>query len=88
MVHDGHMDQYDVAVVITNDSDLQNAMRTVRDDLKKIVGLICPADTPSVWLNEVASFSKSITNRDLRESQFPTTLRDGQGTFRRPKRWD
>ena len=39
---DGFRDRYDLAVVISNDSDLTEPVRFVREDLNKPVGVLNP----------------------------------------------
>ena len=87
LIHDGHQDDFDVAVVISNDSDLLEPIRIVRRELEKPVGVISPHKSPSVVLRKEATFVKTIRKGALAGSQFPHTLTDANGTFRSPPDW-
>ena len=90
---DGFRDRYEVAAVITNDSDLTTPIKMVRDELRKTVGILNPhmnnpQSQPSVELRRAASFFKPISDDALAASQFPDELTDASGkTFRRPMNW-
>jgi uncharacterized LabA/DUF88 family protein len=89
---DGFRNRYDVAAVITNDSDLTTPIRMVREELRKTVGILNPhmknpRSSPSVELKKVASFFKPIHDTALASSQFPDEIQDATGTFRRPDSW-
>jgi hypothetical protein len=87
LVHDGHRGKYDVAILVTNDSDLIEAVRIVRSDLGLPVGILCPYRRPSVGLSHHATFVKPIRTGVLASSQFPATLHDAKGQFTKPARW-
>lgn len=87
LVHDGHRGDYEAAVLITNDSDLREAMRIVRQDMGRVVGLLCPHSKPSRELLQYASFFKVIRPGVLALSQFPPTLTDAKGEFPKPDSW-
>lgn len=87
MVHDGHLGLYDMAVIVSNDSDLLEPVRIVRNELKKPVGMLCPHKHPSFTLKSHTNFMKPIRQGVLRDSQFPTTMRDSIGTFSKPNSW-
>jgi hypothetical protein len=88
LLHDGHMGKYQLAVVITNDSDLLEPIRVVRRELGLDVGLINPySKHPSKVLTTEAKFVKKIRKGLLSKSQFPNTLHDVNGTFHKPPTW-
>jgi hypothetical protein len=87
LLHDAHMGRFDVAVVVSNDSDLLEPIRIVRQELKKTVGLLNPHPNPSRALLPHIDFIKQIRPGVLRASQFPTTLTDIHGTFTKPAIW-
>ena len=87
MVHDGHQGLYDVAVIVSNDSDLLEPVRIVRYELGKPVGMICPHKHPSFALQRYTSFMKQIRQGVLRDSQFPATMKDSVGMFSKPSSW-
>ena len=88
MVNDGHEGRYEVAILISNDSDLVEPVRIVRNELKLPVGILNPfVLTPSYDLNRNATFVKPIRTGVLFASQFPPTLKDTNGTFHKPPTW-
>lgn len=85
---DGFRNEYDVAAVITNDSDLTEPIRVVRDELKKTVGVLEPcADRVSKDLQRVSSFYKQIRHGALAASLFTPQLTDAKGSFHKPIGW-
>jgi len=85
---DGFGDDYDAAVVISNDSDLVLPIEVVRGDLGREVGVVNPhPKTPSWALRNAASFYRPLRERALRESQFPEVMEDAAGIFRKPDTW-
>lgn len=87
LLNDAHKGEFDLAVMITNDSDLLEPMRIVREELKLPVGIINPQKKPSWSLRSQASFIKPVRGWALKDSQFPATLKDANGTFTKPISW-
>jgi len=87
LVHHAHTDDYDTAVVISNDSDLVPPIRIVCKELGKQVGLVSPHKRPSVTLLAEVDFVKHIRRGALKASQFPDTLTDARGEFHKPASW-
>ena len=87
LLHDAHMGRFDVGVVVSNDSDLLEPIRIVRGQLGKTVGILNPHPNPSRALLPHTDFIKPIRAGVLAASQFPTTMRDGTGTFTKPAAW-
>ncbi len=89
LIHDGHLGRYEQAVVITNDSDLAEPMRIVRDELKLPIGVLYPSKYLNPQLQSVVSphFAKPIRQGVLKVSQFPDLLKDSTGTFHKPDSW-
>ncbi len=87
MINDGYKGLYDTAVMVTNDSDLVEAIRIVKNELGKSVGILNPQKHPSKILIKHATFIKQIRPGTLSASQFPVTLSDQKGTFVKPKEW-
>lgn len=88
LVRDAFTDRFDVAVVVTNDSDLVEPIRIVVQEAGKRVGLLVPVKYPNQSLMNVSSFYLHIRTGHLRQSQFPDTvvLADGR-TITRPASW-
>jgi len=87
MLNDAYQNRYDVAVIVSNDSDLAEAIRIVTKELGKRVGVLNPHRHPSRTLLAHATFFKTIRKGVLRVSQFPPTLRDKHGAFHKPAIW-
>ena len=88
LVHDAHLGQYDAAIVVSNDSDLVEAIRIVRREIGKPVFVFYPhSNNPSDELRRVASRFKGITVTHLSNSLFPPTLTDVRGSFSKPPTW-
>lgn len=87
MINDGYKGLYDSAVMVTNDSDLVEAIRIVKSELGKSVGILNPQKHPSSRLMKHGTFLKQIRTGTLKASQFPTILKDAKGTFSKPKEW-
>ena len=83
---DGYGGDYDCAVVVSNDSDLVEPIRIVRNDLKKTVVVLSPhRRQPAQALKKTASLFRTIRQHALQRSQFPAVLRDARGlTIRKP----
>ena len=77
----------DIAVVMSNDSDLAFPIEHVKRYLGKTVGIINPHKRPSRELLAIASFFKSIRPSVLASCQFPEKLIDGLGEFHKPPIW-
>jgi uncharacterized LabA/DUF88 family protein len=87
LLHDAHRRQFDVAVVVTNDSDLCEPIRLVRKELGVPVGVVYPGVNLSRQLQPLASFVRPIRKHVLAQSQFPPQLTDSVGTFHKPAVW-
>lgn len=87
ILNDAWLDQYDCAVIISNDSDLAEALRLVRKQSKKMIGLISPIikGHPSMELKAQAHFVKRIREGVLRDSQLPTLIPGT--TIQKPFSW-
>ena len=86
LVNDSWLDAYDCGVVVSNDSDLAEAMRLVREQHGKRIGLVTPrTGRPSQQLKKHASFARHIRTNGLRHSQLPDPI---PGTnIRKPAPW-
>src|SRR5690606_24450162 len=82
-----HEEQYDCAVVISNDSDPVAPIRIVKERLGRKIGLINPHKHPSKTLKPCATFFKQIRERALAQSQFPPLMSDAVGPFTKPPGW-
>jgi hypothetical protein len=88
LVHDAHLGAFEVAVVITNDSDLAEPVRIVTTELVLPVGVVNPRQSRvSFRLQKWASFTRELRPWMLAQAQFPTTLADKTGEISKPIRW-
>jgi len=88
LVHDAHLGRFDAAVLVSNDSDLAEAVRIVCKDLGKPVHIFRPSNTrPNYKLQSVATSFNNIDVRHLNTSQLPATLSDARGLFTKPPTW-
>ena len=87
MLHDAFRRAFDIAVLITNDSDLVEPVRMVKSSLGIPVGVLNPHRYHSRELRQYATFMKRIRQADLLASQFPAMLTDQRGTFHKPTGW-
>jgi hypothetical protein len=78
-------------VVISNDSDLKEPVRLVREELNAPVGVLNPHGNRSWALSPKqlprGSFYKPIRRAALRASQFPTQVPDAHGIVHKPTSW-
>lgn len=87
MLNDAWRDKYNCAVLISNDSDLAEGMRLVKEQNHKMIGLITPDDNkpPARDLKELADFFKRIRKGILENSQLPETIPGT--TIKKPETW-
>ena len=75
LLNDAWLDDYDCAVVVTNDSDIAEGMRLVKKHKRKWIGLVTPGTShPSRELMAHADFSRRIQKRALRKNQLPSPI--------------
>ena len=86
LLNDAWLDQYDCAVVVSNDSDLAESMRLVRERGGKLIGLLTPGlSNPSFQLKSHSDFARHIRPGALANSQLPNPI---PGTkIRKPATW-
>jgi len=88
LIADGFRGRYEVAVVVSKDTDLREPIRIVKEELGLPVGLICPDGDVPKGLRQVASFIRHITKPDLANSQFPDPVIGPLGKkIRKPPHW-
>ena len=99
LLNDAYKKDYEVAIVVSNDSDLAEAIRIVTQDLNLKVGVVFPTGAidshtgkrhtarRSRRLHQYATFIGEIRSGGLSRNQLPNTLTDASGTFHRPPEW-
>jgi len=85
LVADGYENAYDAAVVVSDDSDLVEAIRIVRR-LRKHVTVLSPSGR-AYEMKRAATRYRAIDPAVLSQSQFPPVMRDAQGRFYKPANW-
>jgi len=88
IINDGYKGKYEMAVIISNDSDLVEPARIITMELKLPVVVVSPFRNNTFELKKIASFVKQIRNGVLLESQFSETLTDKIGDFTKPESWN
>ena len=84
---DGFLNKYEVAAVITNDSDLKLPIEMVKTVLKNTVGVICPHEKPSKELIKSAGFFKTVKPSTYIECQFTDKISFNGRVIHKPKTW-
>lgn len=87
MLHDAYEDRYDLAVLVSNDSDLSEPLRIIRNKMHKQVGILNPHKRSSRELRKFANFNKTIRRGAIMACQLPQTMTDANGTFHKPDDW-
>ena len=86
LLNDSWLDAYDCGVVVSNDSEVAEAMRLVRAQHGKRIGLVTPGPRrPSQQLKKHSDFARHIQTNGLQRSQLPDPI---PGTnIREPAAW-
>ena len=77
----------EMAIVLTNDTDLVEPIRLARADLGLHLALLSPSDSPARSLRGTVDVVKKLRHGPLRASQLPDLLRDSRGEIHRPRLW-
>lgn len=83
---DAYGDDFEAAVVVTDDSDLAEPINIVRRRLKHHVTVLSPRGQ-SRTLSLSATRFRQISAANLKASQFPPILMDKNGIITRPATW-
>lgn len=86
LVRDAYLNRFDVALVLSNDTDLVEPVRIVTQEVGKQVGLIAPCrqrhggpPIPSPSLRAVGSFVLYVDDHHLAAAQFPDPVMRAKG---------
>ena len=87
LLRDAFMGHCGTAVVVSNDSDLREAVRIARADAGIKVGIINPH--PARYRSQLlrGTFFKQLRPNVLAQCQLRPALRDNRGIIRRPSAW-
>ncbi len=88
LIHDAHLSRFEAALVVSDDSDLHEAVRIVRGEVKKPVIVASPhSERPSVRLKKVSSRFIVLDQTMLPGHLLPSPLKDANGEFNKPATW-
>ncbi len=87
LVNDAWKDRCDCAFLISNDSDLEEALVIAKKECNKQIAVANPSKNyPTRILSRNADFKVSITIDDLKQAQLPINI---PGTnFSKPRKWN
>jgi uncharacterized LabA/DUF88 family protein len=84
---DAYRSDCDVAVIVSNDSDLVFPIEHIKRHLGKVIGILNPHPLPSRELFPLANFYKQIRQKAVASCLFASELVDSQGKFHKPASW-
>lgn len=89
LIHDAWRDLFDVALVLSQDTDLIEPVRIVRDEIRKPLGVVILDGKAPGQLARYGSFVRHITPARLAAAQFPDTMPFGRKGkhVQRPVEW-
>ena len=87
LLMDGFEQKYEVAIIVSNDSDLLEPIRMVRGRLGLKVGIFNPYRRTARDLQGEADFYRQVRQGPLSACQFPPVLSDSNGTITKPEGW-
>ena len=77
----------EVAIVFSNDADLKEPINVAKNKLGIAVGVVNPQQPSKRSLDLEPSFFKQLRKGPVAACQFPETMTDDRGTFRKPAAW-
>ncbi len=87
LLRDAFQRQCDTAVVISNDSDLAEAVRLARTDGSVKVGVVNPHPARHRSARLQGTFFKQLRRGVLAQTQLPPVVYDSRGAIRKPSSW-
>lgn len=89
LLNDGWRGDYDLALIMSQDSDLIEPIRMVSDQLGKLAGLVwLDGRSPNKIITGASSFVRHVTKADLAASQFPNPIhRNPKPPIYKPPSW-
>jgi hypothetical protein len=87
LLRDAFVGEMEVAIVLTNDTDLVEPLKVAKHERGVRVELLSPSESPAKELLAVADDIKKVREGVLRDSQLPVNLSDGRGSIERPRAW-
>jgi hypothetical protein len=87
LLNDAHLGRFEVAIVVSGDSDLLGPVKIVMTELGKTVGVLNPQQRTCRVLSQQATFYRHIRQGVLAACQFPSPMTDAAGIFHKPPTW-
>lgn len=89
LIHDAWRNLFDVALILSQDTDLVEPVRIAKEEIGKLIGVACLDGKAPGKLASYGSFVRHITASRLQKAQFPETLTFGRRgkTVSRPIEW-
>lgn len=87
LINDGHKGNYEMAVIISNDSDLVEPVKIIVKEMNIPVVVVSPYKKNTIELKNNATFCKCIRKGILRASQFDDIIMDRVGEIVKPNKW-
>lgn len=87
LLFDAFRDEYDTAVVISNDADLLTPIELVRNELGRRIDLVNPRKTCAYDLQGKTDSYRVVRKGVLSVCQFPPVMHDAHGTIIKPATW-
>ena len=84
---DAFDDDYEMALIISNDSDLMEPIKVIRQRFGLPVGVVNPQPNASQALRQVATFYRPLRRGALQASQLPAQITDANGVITKPAAW-
>jgi hypothetical protein len=87
LLNDAWIDDFECAFVVSNDSDMAEALKLVRAQENKKIGVVTPGEDRKISreLYKYANFQRKIRNWALQDSQLPDSI---PGTnLTKPSKW-
>lgn len=80
LFEDAVKDMYDMAVVVSGDSDLIPPIETIKENFPtKTVAVLVPVGRKTKELRDVSDIYKKLKTQDLKNARFPEELADEKG---------
>lgn len=87
LVYDACVDAFDVAAIISNDSDLATPIEFASNKCGKTIGVVNPHKKPAQTLLGVTGFYKKLRPGVLKASQLPDEFQSKGRTYTKPETW-
>lgn len=87
LMHHACRGEFEIAGILSNDSDLTMPIDMVRTQFAYPIILISPVASPNNSLRQAATEVRRLDTKALSNCQFADVLTDSRGTFHKPPGW-